>query len=51
MTVIWASQALTEKGWQEDVRVVVGDDGKIASVTPDQPREGQTASAFSCRRR
>ncbi|MGI9487748.1 MAG: formimidoylglutamate deiminase, partial [Geminicoccaceae bacterium] len=42
MTVIWASQALTEKGWQEDVRVVVDDDGKIASVAPDQPREGQT---------
>ena len=40
MSVIWASQALTEKGWQEDVRVVVDDDGKIASVTPDQPREG-----------
>lgn len=40
MTVIWASQALTDEGWQEDVRVVLGDDGKITSVDPGQPRQG-----------
>ena len=40
MTVIWASQALTEEGWREDVRVAVDDGGKIASVVCGKPREG-----------
>ncbi len=44
MTVIWASRALTEEGWQEGVRVVIDADGKIASVAPDQPREGHRVS-------
>ncbi len=40
MTVIWASQALTDEGWQKDVRIAIDDDGKIASVAADQPQDG-----------
>ena len=40
MTVIWASQALTDDGWQKDVRVVIDDDGRIGKIEPGQPREG-----------
>jgi formimidoylglutamate deiminase len=29
---LWAKQALTQSGWQQDVHVIVGDDGRIASV-------------------
>ncbi|MGI9417323.1 MAG: formimidoylglutamate deiminase [Geminicoccaceae bacterium] len=40
MTVIWATHALTNEGWQEDVQVVLDDDGKIGAIEPGQPREG-----------
>jgi len=40
MTILWAEQALTDKGWQQAVRIDLGADGRIASVTPDQPPLG-----------
>lgn len=40
MTVIWAAQALTDKGWIENVRLTIDGSGKIGSVRPDQPPEG-----------
>lgn len=40
MTTIWAEQALTDKGWANDVCVSIGADGKIESVDFDAPRAG-----------
>lgn len=40
MQVIWAAEALTPEGWARDVAVAVGEDGRIASVTPGAPRGG-----------
>ncbi len=40
MSVIWAERALTGNGWQKDVRIAVGSDGRIASISPDSPAEG-----------
>ncbi len=37
MTGLFAKRALTPAGWQDDVRVVIGADGRIASVTPGGP--------------
>ncbi|MBI1386701.1 MAG: formimidoylglutamate deiminase [Rhizobiales bacterium] len=45
MTTIWAEQALTPEGWRPDVRVEIGDDGRIEKVTPSSPsraRRGKT---------
>lgn len=41
MQVIWAEQALLPEGWAEHVRIEIAADGRIASVTPGAPREGQ----------
>lgn len=41
MTVIWAEQALLPQGWAESVRVELGADGRIASVTEGAEPEGQ----------
>ncbi|MEM6902545.1 MAG: formimidoylglutamate deiminase [Pseudomonadota bacterium] len=35
MQTIWAKQALTPTGWQRDVSVAIGSDGRIDSVTAD----------------
>jgi len=40
MTIIWAKQALTAKGWQRDVRVEIGTDGKIDTLRANQLPEG-----------
>ncbi len=44
MQIIWAEQALTAKGWERAVRVVVREDGRIESLTagvePDGTRLG-----------
>tara|TARA_R110002020_G_scaffold13069_3_gene47254 strand:+ start:1766 stop:3130 length:1365 start_codon:yes stop_codon:yes gene_type:complete len=41
MTILWAEKALLEDGWAENVRVGIGGDGRIASVEPGQPAEGE----------
>ncbi|MSU91019.1 formimidoylglutamate deiminase [Rhodobacteraceae bacterium 2CG4] len=41
MTTIWARTALTPVGWQEDVLITIGDDGKIRDVSAGQPARGQ----------
>lgn len=40
MTSIWARQALTDQGWQDNVRVTFDGTGSIKTVDPDQPSEG-----------
>ncbi|KLN62565.1 N-formimino-L-glutamate deiminase [Kiloniella spongiae] len=32
MRHLWAKQALTQSGWQQDVHVIIGDDGRISSI-------------------
>jgi formimidoylglutamate deiminase len=39
MTRLWFEQALLPEGWANGVAIEV-DDGRIASVTPDAPRDG-----------
>lgn len=41
METLWAEQALTDEGWQRDVRVAVAEDGRIAAVDPGSPAQGQ----------
>ena len=41
MTVIWAEQALLPEGWADGVRVDLGADGRIASVSADTAPQGQ----------
>ena len=41
MQVLWAEQALLPEGWARDVRVEIGADGRIATVTPGAPQAGQ----------
>ena len=41
MTVIWAEQALLPAGWADSVRVELGADGRIASVTPGVAPKGR----------
>jgi len=40
MTTLWAAQALTPAGWRENVRVDLGDDGRIAAVAADAQPAG-----------
>ena len=40
MTSIWARQALTDQGWQDDVRITLDDTGSISSVEPGVPPDG-----------
>ncbi len=42
MQVIWTNQALTTAGWEQNVRVVIGDDGRIASIQADVAATGTT---------
>lgn len=44
MTCIDARWALTEAGWRPDVRITVGEDGRIASLTGAPPRAGGSAA-------
>jgi len=41
MTVLWARQALLADGWARDVSVAITAEGRIESVTPEQPQTGQ----------
>ena len=43
MKTIWAKTALLPTGWATDVRVDVGDDGRIASVQSGAAKPGSTA--------
>ena len=40
MSVIWAEQALTAKGWARDVKVEIDDAGRISGVTPGSAAQG-----------
>lgn len=40
MQTLWAETALTPDGWQSDVRIDLGPDGRIASVAANAPRCG-----------
>lgn len=44
METIWAGQALTERGWQQGVRIDIDADGRIASVTPGSAPQGHRAA-------
>ena len=39
--MLWAEQALTADGWQRDVRVELGADGRIAAVESGSPAQGR----------
>ena len=39
--MLWAEQALTADGWQRDVRVELGTDGRIAAVESGSPAQGR----------
>lgn len=41
MTVLWAKQALTSDGWQQDVLVAIGDDGYICALKTDAQPDGK----------
>ncbi|MDP2699429.1 formimidoylglutamate deiminase [Thalassospira sp.] len=40
MTVLWANQALTPSGWQDNVRVEIDQTGIITSISANQPESG-----------
>ena len=46
MQVIWAEQALIAGKWRNEVRVRIGDDGRIASVTAGSGPEGMRVGAL-----
>ena len=46
MTKLWARQALLAHGWATDVAIEIGPDGRIASVVPDHPAQGQTVDCL-----
>ena len=41
MNTIWARQALTEHGWQHNVRITIDGNGKIIAIQHDQQAQGQ----------
>ncbi len=43
MAIIWARKALLEDGWKEAVRIGIGADGTIASITEGAEAEGHRA--------
>ena len=43
---IWAEQALLTTGWAQDVRVSIGDDGRITGVQPGAARAGAQAAGI-----
>ena len=40
MTVLWAKQALTTAGWEDNVRVEIDQTGRISSLQADSPATG-----------
>lgn len=43
MKTLWAEQALTNDGWREDVRIDLGEDGRVAAVTAGARPDGERA--------
>lgn len=41
MQILWAKQALTDNGWEKDVRITIAPDGRIADVAANSSVEGQ----------
>ena len=41
MDTLWAEQALTDEGWQRDVRVTIGRDGRIGAVVAGTAPQGR----------
>lgn len=37
MTILWANQALTASGWENNVRIEIDESGRIASIQADSP--------------
>lgn len=46
MATLWAQQALLAEGWARDVRVDIGEDGRIAAITPDAEPAGTRLGAL-----
>ena len=46
MSIIWAEQALTTRGWARDVRVEIDPDGRIARIEAGAKPEGQRVGAL-----
>lgn len=46
MQSLWADWALTGQGWRRNVHIVVADDGRLAEVEPDRPRDGEDRHAI-----
>lgn len=41
MQIVWAKTVLTSKGWQNDVRIAIDSNGRIASIETDARPEGK----------
>lgn len=41
MQTLWSKHALTKNGWEQDVAIIIGENGRITSVTASQPATGQ----------
>jgi len=46
MATLWAQQALLAEGWAREVRVDIGEDGRIAAITPDAEPAGTRLGAL-----
>lgn len=46
MTKIWAEQALTAQGWQENVTLTIGSDGRISEITANSEPTGERVGAL-----
>ncbi len=46
MNTIWAERALTASGWQDQVRVDIGPDGRISGVSAGQPAQGHAVGVL-----
>jgi len=44
VTILWAEQALTDAGWQNNVRITLTADGRIGDITPDCAPSGRRLS-------
>ena len=40
MQILWAESALLPTGWAANVRIVIGNDGRIGDVQQDTPAQG-----------
>lgn len=44
MTVLWANQALTTAGWQSNVRIDIGENGRISAIQADSEAPSDVTS-------